>query len=111
MIPCFHLLILLSGDISLNPGPNHQHKLQSWNKWNISKPRCAHFIRLSMNSLLPKAEKLLNIAKSTNVAIIAISESKLGESVLEAKIQIDNKKLFDVIETDVSGVACYIRNT
>ena len=23
----FHLLILLSGDVSLNPGPNHQHKL------------------------------------------------------------------------------------
>ena len=24
----FHLLVLLSGDISLNPGPTHQHKLQ-----------------------------------------------------------------------------------
>ena len=28
----FHLLILLSGDINLNPGPNHQHKLQCLNK-------------------------------------------------------------------------------
>ena len=35
----FHLLIFLSGDISLNPGPNHQHKLQSLNEWNIFKKR------------------------------------------------------------------------
>ena len=28
----FHLLILLSGDISLNPGPTHQHKLQCMNE-------------------------------------------------------------------------------
>ena len=31
---CFHLLILLSGDINLIPGPNHQHKLQCLNEWN-----------------------------------------------------------------------------
>ena len=35
----FHLLILLSGDISLNPGPTHQHKLQCLNEWNIFKSR------------------------------------------------------------------------
>ena len=28
----FHCLIFLSGFISLNPGPNHQHKLQCMNK-------------------------------------------------------------------------------
>ena len=28
----FHLLILLSGDISLNSGPTHQHKLQCLNE-------------------------------------------------------------------------------
>ena len=35
----FHLLILLSGDISLNPGPTHQNKLQYLNEWNIFKSR------------------------------------------------------------------------
>ena len=49
----FHLLILFSGDISLNPGPNHQHKLQRLNEWNS-----LHFIHLSFNSLLPKIEEL-----------------------------------------------------
>ena len=85
----FHLLILLSGDISLNPGSNHQHKLQCLNEWNIFKSRGLHFIHLNINSLSPKIEKLRIIAKSTNAVITGISESKLSESVLESKIQID----------------------
>ena len=39
----FHLLILLSGDISLNPGPTHQNKVQCLNEWNIFKSRGLHF--------------------------------------------------------------------
>ena len=35
----FHLLILLSGDISLNPEPSHQHIQQCLNKWNIFNSR------------------------------------------------------------------------
>ena len=37
------LLILLSDNTSLNPGPNHQHKLQCLNEWNIFKSRGLHF--------------------------------------------------------------------
>ena len=33
----FHLLILLSDNTSLNPGPDHQHELQCLNEWNIFK--------------------------------------------------------------------------
>ena len=51
------------------------------------------------------------IAKSTNAAIIGISESKLDESVLEPEIEIDDYK---IIRCDRNrhrgGVACYIRN-
>ena len=89
----FHLLILISGNISLNPGLNHQHKLQCLNKWNIFKSRGLHFIHLNINSFLPKIEELPITAKSTNAAIIGISESKLDESVLEPEIQIDNYKI------------------
>ena len=91
--PFFHLLILLSDDISLNAGPNHRHKLQCLNKWNILKSRGLHFIHLNINSLLPKIEELRIIAKSANAVIIGISESKLDESVLEPEIQIDNYKI------------------
>ena len=75
--------------ISLNLGANPQHKLQCLNKWNIFKSRGLHFIHLNTNSFLPKIEELPITAKSTNAAIIGISESKLDESVLEPEIQID----------------------
>ena len=107
----FHLLILLSGDISLNSGPTHQHKLQCLNEWNIFKSRGLHFIHFNINSLLPKIDELRIIAKSTNAAIIGISESKLDESVLEPEIEIDDYK---ILRCDRSrqgrGVACYMRN-
>ena len=99
--------------ISQNPGPNHQHKLQCLHKWNKSsfKSRSSHFIHLNINSLLPKIEELRIIAKSTNDAIIGISESKLDESVLETEIQIDNYKIFRYDRNRLGGgVACYIRN-
>ena len=73
----FYLLILLSGDMSLNSGPNHQHKLQCLNKWNILKSRDLHFIHLNINSLSPKIEELQVIDKSANATVIGISESRL----------------------------------
>ena len=107
----FHLLVLLSGDISLNLVPNHQHKLQCLSKWNIFKSRGLQFIHLNINSLLPKIEELRIIAKATNPAIIGISESKLDESILEPSIQIDDYK---ILRCDGNrhggGVAFYTRN-
>ena len=107
----FHLLILLSGDISLNPGPTHQHKLQCLNEWNIFKSRGLHFIHLNISSLLLKIGELCIIAKSTNAAIIGVSESKLDKSVLEPEIEIDDYK---ILWCDRSrhggGVASYIKN-
>ena len=108
----FHLLILLSGNISLNPGPTHQHKVQCLNEWNIFKSRgFLHFIHLNINSVLPKIQELRIIAKSTNAAIIGISESKLDEFVLEPEIEIDDYKIL-VCDRNRhgGGVACYIRN-
>ena len=107
----FYLLILLSGDISPNPGPTHQHKLQCLNEWNIFKSRGLHFIHFNINSLLPKIEELRIIAKSTNATIVGISESKLDESVLELEIQIDEYRiLWRDRNRQGGGVACYIKN-
>ena len=48
---------------------------------------------------------------STNAVIICISQSKLHESVLEPKIQIDNYKILQCDRNrHGGGVACYIRN-
>ena len=107
----FHLLILLSGDISLNTGPNHQHKLQCLNKYNIFISRGLHFIHLNINSLLPKIEELQIIAKSTNATNIGISESKLDESVFKPEIQIDDHKILQCDRNRHGGcIACYIGN-
>ena len=106
----FHLLILLPGNLCLTPGSTHQHKIQCLNKSNIFKPRGLHLINININ-LLPKIEELRIIAKSTNAATIVISESKLGESVLEPEIQLDDYKilLFDR-NRHGGGVACIISN-
>ena len=107
----FHLLILLSGDISLNPRPNHQHKVQCLSEWNIFKSKALHFTYLSINILLPNIEELRIIAKSTNAMIIGISETKLDESVLEPEIQTDDYKILQCDRNKHgSGVAFYIRN-
>ena len=80
-------------------------------KWNILKPRGLYFIHLNINSLLPKIEEVRIIAKSTNAAIIRISESKLGQSVLEPEIQIDDNKILRCDRNrHGGGVAFYIRN-
>ena len=47
----FHLLSLLSGNISQNPEPAHQDKQQFLNEWNVFKTGL-QFIYLTMNFLL-----------------------------------------------------------
>ena len=101
------IILLLSGNISLNPGPVHQGTLQCSNEWNVFKIRGLHFIHLNMNSLLPKIEELCFIAKST---IIGICEPKLHASVLEQEINVDNYKILHCDRNrQGGGVACYIR--
>ena len=105
------LLLLLSGHLSLNPGPVHQGTLQCSNEWNVFKNRGLHFIQLIFNSLLSKFEELRFIDKSTDAAGIGICESKLDASELEQEISIDNYKILRCDRNrHGGGVACYIRN-
>ena len=83
----YWLPLLLSGYISLNPGPFHKLQPLGQNEWTILKHRELHFLHLNMNSLLPKIDKLTHIARLTNVAVIRISESKLDDSVPTSEIQ------------------------
>ena len=73
--------------------------------------RGLHFICLNINSLLPKINKLRNIAKLSNAAVIGISKSKLDYSGLPSEIYIDNYNTFhhDWNRHGV-GIVCYIRN-
>ena len=106
-----HLLLLLSGDISLNPGPVHQDKLPCSNEWNVFKKRGLHFIHLNINSLLSKIEELRYIAKSTDAAVIGICKSKFDASVLDPEISIDNYNILRCDRNRQGGrVVCYVRN-
>ena len=107
----FNLLLLLSGDISLNPGPPHNNQLQPQNEWSVFNSRGLHFIHLNINSLLPKIDELRNIAKLSNATVIGISELKLDHSVLSSEIHIHNYNTFRCDRNRHGGwVVCYIRN-
>ena len=77
----FKLLLLLSGDISLNPGSSHINQPSCNNAWDVFKTRGPHFIHININSLLNKIEELCCIACLSNRAVIGISELKVGNVI------------------------------
>ena len=54
----YPLLLLLSGDISLNPGPFTNPQLFKQEDWQRFSNRLLHLIHLNINSLLPKIDEL-----------------------------------------------------
>ena len=67
-----HILFILSGDISLNPGPVDNSQSSCSHEWNVFKAKGIHLIHLNVNSLLPKIDEIRYIAALTNIAIIEI---------------------------------------
>ena len=102
----FNIILLLSGDISLNPGPT---TLKNYSR-DIFKKRGLHIIHLNINSLLPKIDEIRHIAKSSNLSVIGLSETKLDDSVFDAEINIEG---YTLIRSDRNrhggGVVCYVK--
>ena len=105
----YRMLLLLSGDINLNPESKINLQPLDSNDWNAFKSKGLHIIHLNINILLPKIDDLRYIANSSNAAVIGISESKLDESILQSEIQINS---YDLLRQDKNridgGVTCYI---
>ena len=105
LFPFFQIILLLSGDINPNPGPQQSQTWDSFNKSGL------HFIHININSLLPKIDEIRLISKKSNAAVIGITESKLDDSIPNSEINIDN---YNLLRCDRNrqggGVACYIRN-
>ena len=105
------MILILSGDISLNPGPVSNHHLPNLKEWDKFKIKGVHLPHLKVNSLLPKIDEFRYIAKLSNTAIIGIIESKVGNCILDSEIQVDN---YQILRFDRNrkggGVACYVRN-
>ena len=102
----FRLILLLSDDINLNPGPT-----QISETWSVFKKRGLHFVHLNINSLPSKIEELRQIAKYTNSAVIGLSKTKLDKTIFDSEVSIPN---YSLIRKDGNrkggGVACYIRS-
>ena len=105
------ILLILSGDISLNPGPVYNNQSLHSNEWNVFRSNGIHLIHLNVNSLLPKIDEIRYIAERTKAAVIGITESKLDESIFQSEIEIDN---YDLLRCDRNrnggSVTCYIRS-
>ena len=84
----FRFILLLSGNINLNPGHTQISKT-----WSVFKKRGLHFVHLNINSLPFKIEELKQIAKDTNSAVIGLSETKLDKTTFDSEISIPNYSL------------------
>ena len=121
----FRYILLLSGDINLNPGPftdtfpfsnssfsgsesrvhlGSNDKNLDTEKWTNFKKKGLHFIHININSLLPKIDKIRHMTKITNAAIVGIGETKLDESILSSEIDIEG---YDLLRL----VACYVKKS
>ena len=76
----FQFLILLSGNISLNPSLS-QYLQDNDNKFEPFHKRGLHFPHINVNNLLLKVDELRDTVGHTKPAILGITESKLDISV------------------------------
>ena len=101
----FRLILLLSGNINLNPGPT-----QILGTWLVFKKWGLHFVHLNINSLRSKIEEFTQITKDTNAAVIGLSETNFDKTIFDSDISIPNYNLIRQDQNRKSGgVACYIR--
>ena len=105
----YHLLIILSRDVSLNPGPSqylpdNDDKSEPFHKGGL------HFLHVNVNSLLSKTDELRNVVGHTKTAILGITESKLDSSISNQEVNISG---YSILRSDRNryggGVACYVR--
>ena len=106
----YQLLILLSGDISLNPGPCQYIPDQNKDLFQPFRKRRLHFLHINVNSLPSKIEELRNIVDRTKPVVLGITESKLDSSISDQEVKISG---YSILRNDRNrnegGVACYIR--
>ena len=87
----YQFLILLSGDINLNPGPN-QDLHDTEDKLEPFRKRGLHFLHINVNSLLSKIDELRGVVGHAKPAILGITESKLDGSVTNQEVNISGYK-------------------
>ena len=93
----YQLLILLSGDISLNPGPCQYLSDKNKDLFEPFRKRGFHFLHINVNSLPLKIDELRDIISRTKPAILGITESKLDSSVSDQEVNISG---YSILRSD-----------
>ena len=100
----------MSGDISLNPGPNRTSD-QLTENLKVFKNRGLHFIRLNINCLLSKIDELRELVKTSNAMVVVITELKVDDSINNCETCIEG---YNIIRHHRNrkggGVVCYVNN-
>ena len=103
-------MLLLSCDISLNPGPPHNSQIDRLS-WNVFDKKGLHFLNINVNSLFPKIEEVRFIAKKSKATVLGITEIKLDGTIFDAELYIEG---YSIVRCDRDrrggGVAGYIKN-
>ena len=101
------MLLTLSGDISLYPGPADDHHFPSLKEWDIFRIKgLLHLLHVNVNSIPLKIDELRYIAKFSNAVIIRITQSKVDNCILDPEIQIDNYQILRCGRNRKSG--CFL---
>ena len=67
------------------------------NIWEPLDKKGLHFLRININSLVPKIDDLKSIANNTKAAIIGIIESKLDHAVPDLEVNLPG---YDILRCD-----------
>ena len=112
--PSFYkFLLLLSGDVSLHPGPIRPiQRFPDINStiWKSLNKKGLHFLHININSLLSKKDEIRCIANKTKSVITGITESNPDHTVPNSELNLPG---YDILRYDRNkngvGVACYNR--
>ena len=104
----YHHLLLLSGDVSVNPGPS-QYLPDNDNKFEPFRKCGLHFLHININSHLSKIDELRDIVGHTKPAMLGITESKLDSSASDQEVNISG---YSILRSDRDSygrsAACYV---
>ena len=93
----YKFFFLLSGDVSLNPGPTQRFPDISSTIWKLLNKKGLHFLQININSLLLKKDEIRCIISKTKAAIIGVTESKPDRTVPNSEV---NFPEYDILRCD-----------
>ena len=100
--------LLLSGDVSLNPGPVQISSTVNVTIWEPLNKKWWHFFHININILLLEIDKLKSIANKINAAITGVTDQNLTILYLISGSIFQGMIFSDVTEIEIVVVLYFI---